>query len=87
MRWRKRKSRDEESRPTQERDMPTTTDTPVRETTPEEIRRAEQAAALAAVSLHEARLRRNRIDDLADEIKAINRENGFAEMIRRAFGS
>jgi hypothetical protein len=85
--WRRRTTRGQESRPTGEQAMPTTADTPVRETTPEEIDRAEAAAKLAALDLHAARERREKIDALANEIGRLNRENGFAEMIRNAFGS
>jgi hypothetical protein len=85
--WRKRNKRGGQPRQAEERQMPTTLDTPVRETSPEDIRRAEQAANLAALSLHEARERAPRINDLADQIRRLNRENGFADMIRNAFGS
>ena len=67
--------------------MPTTAEQPVRDTSPEDIAKAEAAAKLAALDLHAARERREKIDILADEIKRLNRENGFSEIVRRAFGS
>lgn len=67
--------------------LPTTEDTPVRETTAEDIARAEAAAQQAALDLHAAWQRREKIDELATEIKRLNRDNGFSEMIHRAFGS
>lgn len=85
--WRSRKKPGQEPSPPQEREMPTTQDTPIRDTTAEDIARAEAAARRAAIDLHAARERREKIDNLAEEIKRLNRENGFAEMIRNAFGS
>jgi hypothetical protein len=85
--WHKRNKRGQEPRPTEEQPMPTTAETPVRETTPEDIARAEAAARRAALELHAARERREKIDELADEIQLLNRENGFSDLIRRAFGS
>lgn len=67
--------------------MPTTAEVPVRETTPEDIADAEQAAREAALSLHEARQQRPKIDRLADAIEKANRDNGFSDLVRRAFGS
>lgn len=67
--------------------MPTTLDTPVRDTMPAEIAEAQAAAHEAALELHEARSRRPKIDTLVEKIDTINRENGFSDMIRRAFGS
>lgn len=81
---RKKRQRDEEQR------MPTTLDTPVENppsTPPEEILRAEQAAALGALSLEQARARRSEVDRTVAEIRRLNRDNGFAEMISKAFGS
>lgn len=48
--------------------------------------RAEEAAREAAVHLHETRLRRPEVVQQASEIRRVNRENGFAELIREAFG-
>ena len=85
--WRKRHPRGK-PRPTEETTrMPTTLGVPVREVTTEDLAAAQKAAHDAAVELHQARERRPKIDDLVDKIDMINRENGFAELIRRAFGS
>jgi hypothetical protein len=87
MNWRKRRERDQEPSPNEERPMPITAEQPVRDTSPEEIERAEAAARVAALDLYAARQRRDKIDELADEIKRLNRENGFSELVRRAFRS
>lgn len=56
-------------------------------TTEEDLRRAEQAARVAALHLQAARDRRRDVDDKVTRITSLNRENGFAELIRNAFGS
>jgi hypothetical protein len=56
-------------------------------TTQEDLDRAEQAARIAALHLQEARDRRQDVDDRVTRIASLNRENGFAELIRNAFGS
>jgi hypothetical protein len=53
----------------------------------DETRRAELAAREAAIHLDESRARRTEVDDRVVEILRLNRENGFAEMIRQALGS
>jgi hypothetical protein len=86
--WHWRTKRGQEPRPTGEQaTMPTTAEQPVRETTADDIARAEAAARLAALDLHAARERREKIAELADEIKRLNRENGFSDLIRKALGS
>jgi len=67
--------------------MPTTAELPVRESTPQEIAEAERAAREAALALHEARRRRPKIDAWADAIERENTDNGFSDLIRRAFRS
>lgn len=56
-------------------------------TTRDDLNRAETAAQVAALHLQEARARRPEVDAKADEMKRLIRENGFAELIRSAFGS
>jgi hypothetical protein len=71
----------------EERDMPTTLTPPAQGATPEDVRRAEHAARLAAMSLDEAKSRRQEIDETVEKLARLNRENGFAQIIRDAFGS
>jgi hypothetical protein len=56
-------------------------------TTSEEIDRAEEAARLAALHLQDARDRRPAVEAQVQQIRQVNRENGFAALIHRAFGS
>jgi hypothetical protein len=56
-------------------------------TTADEIIRAQTAARMAALHLQNARDRRPEVDATAARIEQVNRENGFAELIRQAFGS
>lgn len=56
------------------------------QTTPE-VERADRAAELAAMHLAEARERHVEVSAQAKEITRLTRENGFAELIRNAFGS
>jgi hypothetical protein len=53
----------------------------------EETARALAAARSAAAELHEARRVRGKIDRRADEIERETSKNGFAPLIRQAFGS
>jgi hypothetical protein len=55
--------------------------------TTEDIQRAEQAARLAALHLQAARDRRREVDRRAETLARLNKTNGFAELIRNAFGS
>jgi hypothetical protein len=87
MSWLKRTRRGQQPRPTGEQAMPTTADVPIRTTTEDELARAQAAAQRAALDLHAARQRRDKINELAEEIRRLNRENGFSELIRRALGS
>lgn len=64
--------------------MPATTAAP---TSPSEgTRRAQQAAREAAIHLNETRSRGAEVAAKAGEIERANRENGFTELIRQAFG-
>lgn len=87
MTWRRRKHR----QPPEEARMPTTEATAVHEpptlTTPADLARAEVAARLGEASLQEAVERRPKVDELAAQVRKLNRENGFADLIHRAFGS
>jgi hypothetical protein len=88
MSWLRRRKRGQEPHPTEERDdMPTTAETPVREPAADNLAKAQSAVELGEKALAEAERRRDKINRLADEIKAINRDNGFADVIRRALGS
>lgn len=49
--------------------------------------RAEAAAREAALHLHESHQRRDLVDERTVETRRLNRENHFAELIRRALGS
>ena len=69
----------------EEQAMPTAT-VAATVTSPEEIRRAEQAALAAAQSLAEAQARRQHVDQTIGALEQAIRENGFADMIRQAFG-
>lgn len=51
-----------------------------------ETERAEEAAREAAVHLHESRARRKVVDQRTGETREVNKENGFARLIREAFG-
>jgi len=64
--------------------MPTTTAPPA--ATSDETNRAVAAAREAAAHLHETRLRRPEVDAQARVIRRVNSDNGFAELIREAFG-
>jgi len=55
--------------------------------TTDEVMRAEVAAKEAALDLQSARARREEVDETFQALRAINRENGFADLIRDAFGS
>jgi hypothetical protein len=67
-----------------ETEMPATTVPLV--TPSDETRRAETAAREAAAHLHETRARRPEVRAQAHEIERVNRENGFARLIREALG-
>lgn len=87
--WRRRKHR----QPPKEAPMPTTEATAVHVheppifTTPDDLARAQNSARLGEASYQEAVERRPRVDELAAQVRKLNRENGFADMIHRAFGS
>jgi hypothetical protein len=87
MTWRRRKHR----QPPKEARMPTTDAVAVHEPPappePADMARAQAAVQLGEASLQEAVQRRPQIDELAAKVRKLNRENGFADMIHRAFGS
>jgi hypothetical protein len=78
--WRKRKRTEARAeRPTEENSRMITTS--------DDIDRAETAARVAALKLQAARDRRPEVDEKAKEMARLIEENGFAELIRNAFGS
>lgn len=81
MSWLRRRRDEAQERPEQETENPRVI------TTEEDVQRAEQAARVAALHLQTARDRREIVDEKADRLATFNRENGFSELIRNAFGS